>query len=199
MPNSTAPARALRADAQRNRQRILQISEQHFVAHGVTSSLEDIARGAGVGVGTLYRHFPTRDALLAELLAARQEHLNDQLADIRAGSSDAGTALQSWLAALAEWASAFDGLPAPLRDALVEKSSPLTLACEGYVAITDSFLVAAKDEGSARLGARARDLFLLVLATSWLRDAAMSDEMSSSATLDLIRDGWASSHSPSGK
>jgi AcrR family transcriptional regulator len=75
------PARKPRADAQRNRQRILEIAKQAFTRSGVDISLDDVARQAGIGAGTLYRHFPTRDALLeavyrtevAKLAAAEQE------------------------------------------------------------------------------------------------------------------------------
>jgi AcrR family transcriptional regulator len=187
--------RVLRADAQRNKDRILEVSEQHFIERGVTTSLEDIARGAGVGVGTLYRHFPTREDLIAGLLTSRQDRLHGQLDNIRASSPDAGAALDRWLSALADWASAFDGLPAPLRDAIEEKSSPLALTCEGYVAITDEFLGAAQREGSARPEKRGRDLFLMVLAASWARAAAMADTDTAEATIDLIRTGWTTAHS----
>ena len=53
-----------RADAQRNRERVLESAKQAFTRHGANASLDDIARDAGVGAGTLYRHFPTRDALI---------------------------------------------------------------------------------------------------------------------------------------
>src|SRR5262245_45914822 len=56
-----------RADAERNRRRLLEAARQTFAAAGANASLEDIARRAGVGIGTLYRHFPTRDALLADV------------------------------------------------------------------------------------------------------------------------------------
>ncbi len=55
----------LRADARRNRDRILKAAMQHFASHGIGASLEEIAKAAGVGAGTLYRHFPSREALLA--------------------------------------------------------------------------------------------------------------------------------------
>ena len=56
-----------RADAERNRQRLLDVAKTAFAEKGVSASLEDIAREAGVGIGTLYRHFPTRDALIDEI------------------------------------------------------------------------------------------------------------------------------------
>jgi len=191
MSGTTPGIRAPRADARRNRDRILEVAEQYFAEHGVAGSLDQVAKNAGVGAGTLYRHFPTREDLLAALLAAREDHLTQQLDAIRADSTDAATALHRWLAALADWACAFDGLPDPLREALSENVSPLTLTCQGYITTTDGFLAAAQHEGSARKGVRARDLFLLVLATSWARSAAMADDSSLAGMLDLLRSGWA--------
>jgi len=63
-----AVARPLRRDAQRNRDRILAAAAEAFAELGVETQMDDVARRAGVGVGTVYRHFPTKDALLAELM-----------------------------------------------------------------------------------------------------------------------------------
>jgi AcrR family transcriptional regulator len=67
--------RKLRADAQRNRELILEIAKAIFARDGVQASLDDIARRAGVGPGTLYRHFPNRDALIAAVYRSEVEKL----------------------------------------------------------------------------------------------------------------------------
>lgn len=72
---STAPSKPLRADARRNHERILAAAAAAFAAGGLEAQIEDIARSAGVGVGTVYRHFPTKDALVAALAAAHFERL----------------------------------------------------------------------------------------------------------------------------
>jgi AcrR family transcriptional regulator len=73
---SPPPAvRKLRADAQRNRERILEIARLAFRQHGAEASLDDIARQAGIGPGTLYRHFPTRDALIEAVYRSEVEKL----------------------------------------------------------------------------------------------------------------------------
>ena len=64
-----------RADAQRNRERILEVAKQAFTDSGATASLDDIAKEAGVGPGTLYRHFPTRDELLEAVYRTEVERL----------------------------------------------------------------------------------------------------------------------------
>ena len=68
-------ARKPRTDAQRNRQRILEVAKEAFTRLGANASLDDIARQAGVGPGTLYRHFPTRDALIEAVYRAEVEKL----------------------------------------------------------------------------------------------------------------------------
>jgi len=80
-----------RADAERNRQRLLDVAKRAFAEKGVSASLEDIAREAGLGIGTLYRHFPTRDALIDEIyrdegnrLAEAAQQLSAELAPTEA-------------------------------------------------------------------------------------------------------------------
>ena len=69
------PARKPRADAQRNRERILEVAKEVFTRDGATASLDDIARQSGIGPGTLYRHFPTRDALIEGVYRSEVEKL----------------------------------------------------------------------------------------------------------------------------
>ncbi|MEV0544526.1 TetR/AcrR family transcriptional regulator [Nocardia salmonicida] len=183
--------RAARTDKQRNRSHILGVAEQYFTEHGVSDSMNAIAKLAGVGAGTLYRHFPNRDALLAALLRARSDELKARRDAIRLEVHDSTAALAQWLEALGEWATAFNGLPEPLRLALNEGSSPLALTCQGYVTITDEFLSAAQGDGGARPAVRGKDLFLNVLAISWVREAALADEASGGALEDIMRAGWA--------
>jgi AcrR family transcriptional regulator len=81
----------LRADAQRNRDRILEIAKEAFTRSGINISLDDVARQAGIGAGTLYRHFPTREALLeavyrteVEKLAAAEREFTEKMLPIEA-------------------------------------------------------------------------------------------------------------------
>jgi AcrR family transcriptional regulator len=102
-------ARPMRADAARNRQLLLDAARHAFDRHGVTASLDDIARAAGVGPGTLYRHFPTRDQLV---LAVIDDGLTDihRLGTALLDEDDPMGALRRWLDAYVEQASMFDGL-----------------------------------------------------------------------------------------
>jgi AcrR family transcriptional regulator len=191
MTEAGSEPRKPRADRERNRTHILDVAEQFFAEHGVVGSMDAIAKQAGVGPGTLYRHFPNREALLAALLEARNEELESRRDAIRHDETDSATALARWLEALHEWVTAFDGLPEPLRVALHEESSPLALTCEGFVTTTDEFLAAARRDGAAQPWTRGRDLFLATLAIAWAGGAALADESSAQALRAIMRSGWA--------
>lgn len=184
-------ARKPRMDAQRNRSHILEVAEQFFSEQGVAGSLDAIAKRAGVGAGTLYRHFASRDALLAALLQARDQELDARRAAIQREEVDSTERLARWLDALIDWVTAFDGLPAPLRDALSEDGSPLSLTCQGFITTTEEFLRAAQHDGGAQPWVRGRDLFLSALATGWVSGAAMADDSSAQALRAMVRCGWA--------
>jgi AcrR family transcriptional regulator len=86
----------LRADAARNRARVLAAAEELFAEVGVDAQLLDIAKRAGVGAGTVYRHFPTKDVLFAEVLSARMSDLLDQADALSADSSPGGAFYTFW-------------------------------------------------------------------------------------------------------
>jgi AcrR family transcriptional regulator len=89
-------ARKPRADAQRNRERILEIAKQAFTRSGANISLDDVAKHAGVGAGTLYRHFPTRDALLEAVYRTEVEKLAAAERKLAATMPPLG-ALRAWM------------------------------------------------------------------------------------------------------
>lgn len=102
---STKPDRKPRSDAQRNRERILEIAKQAFTRFGANASLDDIAKEAGVGAGTLYRHFPNRDALLeavyrteVDKLAAAQKKFTETMPPLEA--------LRAWMLLFVDYIAA---------------------------------------------------------------------------------------------
>src|SRR5579884_266131 len=91
-----ATARPLRADAERNRQRILRAAAEVFTTRGLQTSLDEVARHAGVGVGTVYRRFPDKDALVEALFEERIQQIIG-LADAAWNEPDSWSALASFL------------------------------------------------------------------------------------------------------
>lgn len=90
------PGRKLRADAARNRQLLLDVAYAVFAEKGSAASLEEIARTAGVGIGTLYRHFPTRDALVEEVYRSASDQLARSAEELAAAHPPV-EALRQWL------------------------------------------------------------------------------------------------------
>jgi AcrR family transcriptional regulator len=88
--------KAMRADAQRNRDKLIEAAAVAFAEHGVEASLEEIARSAGVGIGTLYRHFPTREHLV-EVVYRREVELLCAAADELAQRERPDIALEQWM------------------------------------------------------------------------------------------------------
>ncbi len=98
---SERPVRPLRADAVRNRARILEAAEHVFAEAGAGAGMDEVAAAAGVGVGTLYRHFPTKDALVAAVLIGRMEQLAE-VGQTYLGSDRPGDALFEFLGRFVE-------------------------------------------------------------------------------------------------
>lgn len=179
----------LRADARRNRDRILRIAAKHFASHGIGASLEEIARAAEVGAGTLYRHFPSREALLAAALQERQAELLAASRQARKiGSAD--DALRDWLAALQNYLRTFNGLPAPVLAAVKERASPLALSCQTLITITGEFLARAQREGSARQSVTANDLFMSAIGIAWVLNRPDACGTTAEALGDLLAHGY---------
>ncbi|MDK3022714.1 helix-turn-helix domain-containing protein [Cupriavidus taiwanensis] len=187
LQSSTAPVS--RRDAQHNRVRILDVASQAFSSDGVDVSMDAIAKLAGVGPGTLYRHFPSKDALLAALLALHYERLDRRRVEIEAEEGDTGRTLELWIEALGDWMQAYDGLPEPLK-AACRVDSPLTPTCRDVIKTTERILKAAQDEGLARRTMTGRDIFLGALAIAWAGGTTAAAESTSNVLRDVLRDGW---------
>jgi AcrR family transcriptional regulator len=179
----------LRADARRNRDRVLKAAMGHFALRGVTASLDEIARAAGVGAGTLYRHFPSREALLAAALQDRQSELRIQ-AQVAHAIADADEALSVWLAALQDYLRTFNGLPEPVLTALKNRASPLTLSCDALVQITGEFLARAQQQGRARASVTAIELFLSTLGIAWVLSRTETDGDAAQGLNQIFANGY---------
>ncbi|WP_237224239.1 TetR/AcrR family transcriptional regulator [Rothia nasisuis] len=179
-------ARKPRADAVRNREKILEVASAAFEQDGVNISMDAIARQAGVGAGTLYRNFPNRSALIAAVLETRGVQAPESAADSLARGESALEALRAWLDATAKWFQTYEGLTDPMRQAVEEATSPLGMACHNVIAQLDQLLAAAQQEGNVRPGVTGRDLYLATLGMAWA--AQHSDNPD--ALYDLLARGW---------
>ena len=159
----------MRADARQNYDRLLVVAREVVIEHGADASLRDVARKAGVGLGTLYRHFPTREALLEALLRSNVDALTAQAAD-RETSSTPEDALVAWLHDSVALTHEYRGVGALLTAAMEDAESALYTSC---VALHDAGTRAverAQAVGVARADIDGTDLFALVAALAWLYD-----------------------------
>jgi len=181
--------RGMRADARRNYERLLSAAAAAFAEHGADDvSLEEIARRAGVGIGTLYRHFPTRQALLEAVYRDQVEALRAR-ADELLGSLPPGAALATWLRDLLEFGRTKRNLTSALLTTL-SKDSELLSSCSSMMrgAATD-VLRCAQEAGAARPDAEPTDLIRLVHAISLTADWAPGDHDQTDRLLALVLDG----------
>ncbi len=152
------PERPLRADARRNRERVLVAARAAFAESGYGVPLDVIAARAGVGPGTVYRHFPTKEALFEAVTVAR---VRDLVALARAGADapEPGAALDAFLARLADEASAKRDLPDALGGA---GEAAVAIARTELHEALDALLARARSAGAVRAGIGATELMALL-------------------------------------
>jgi AcrR family transcriptional regulator len=149
--------RPQRADARRNRERLLEAASAAFGERGTDASLEDIARTAGVGIGTLYRHFPTRDALMAEVFRRNVDELCDGAEQLLA-ELPPDEALGEWMQRFVRYVAVKKGLATHLKSVISADSELFTYSHDRVTGCFEELLQAAKDAGAIRSDVTAEDL-----------------------------------------
>jgi AcrR family transcriptional regulator len=151
----------MRADARRNRQRVVAAARQCMATEGLEASMEDIARAAGVGVGTVYRHFPNKDELVDALANERFERLRD-LALEALDQADPGKAFEQFMRTAAQ----IQTDDRALSELLVSRPAAMTLAAErvDMLGLTNQVLRRAQKAGAVRKDAEARDIPMILCA-----------------------------------
>ena len=185
----TAPShdKPLRKDAQRNREKLLAAAVELFAERGTEGSLEEVAKRAGVGIGTLYRHFPTRDALVeaayrnevAQLRAAADELLAELPPD---------RALEAWVRRFVEYGTAKRGMRDALQSIAGAGSALFTDTRGQVVEAVAVLLKAGAEAGTLRADVEAEDV-LRAMSAIWL--VADGDDWAEDAlrVLRLVMDG----------
>ncbi|MDR3516659.1 MAG: helix-turn-helix domain containing protein [Azospirillaceae bacterium] len=159
----------MRADAKKNRSHILTVARELVIGHGADASMRDIARRADVGLATLLRHFPTREALFEALVCTNLDALT-QKADELETSNSPDEALVSWFHEWVEFARSYRGVVAMMAAAHTNPDSALYASCAAVHAASARLLVRAQAEGMARTDMNGDDLFGLMSALGWLID-----------------------------
>ncbi|MFB6610841.1 TetR/AcrR family transcriptional regulator [Agromyces sp. NPDC056379] len=155
MSSSLSPRR----DARRNHERLLVEAKQLFAERGIDAPLDELAVRAGVGAGTVYRHFPNRDALVRELYDTAVADLHD-FAPQFLGAETGWQAIELWLELVSGWLAASPHLPAVMRR--VAELDPSHRPAAEFVPMMDAVVARAKAEGALRQDVTAVDLSVMV-------------------------------------
>jgi AcrR family transcriptional regulator len=180
------PTRRPRADAQRNAALLLAAAREVFAEDGSDACLETIATRAGVGIGTLYRHFPNRDALVAAVFRDAVDSAQARAVALLE-SPDPGDALATWLREQMDQSSACRGLAAEAMIMMLDESGGR--ACASLRTAGAKLLARAQQAGRASAAADIDDLLRLVNAIGLATEDAPDREAQADRLFALMMDG----------
>jgi len=178
----------LRADAQRNRDKLLIAATEAFAEDGEDIALEAVAARAGVGIGTLYRHFPSRDALVVAAYQQEVDSLSAAAGDLL-DSQPADEALSRWLERFADYIAAKRSMGDALRTAVSSSDAAVFVDCRGRILDALRLLLAAgAADGTLRPDVDPEDVMRVVNAI-WYVPAGPEWRATIGRMLDLVIDG----------
>jgi AcrR family transcriptional regulator len=182
--STSSAAKPRRADARRNYEALLEAGKVVFARAGTDAPMEDVAGEAGVGQGTLYRHFPSRDHLFVAIMREQVELLEARARDLLE-KPDAWEALTEWLRLYQNGAFRYRGMSARVGSGLAEDASPMAAACAPMKAGFADLFARAVDEGLVHDGITALQLLTLVASLPEQSSAVSSSEV----YLDIVLRG----------
>lgn len=194
MTDSPVPTRRserpMRADARRNFERLVTVAAAAFAEHGPDAPLDEIARRAGVGIGTLYRHFPTRQALLEAVYREQMEALAAEAEELFAATSP-GDALATWLRSVLAYNVTYRGLKeALLHGAGGGQGSELVSSAHAHMrAAGAALLTRAQQAGAMRDDLDIMDLLRLVYGIALANEKAPESAIRANRCLLIMIDG----------
>ncbi|MCX5328510.1 TetR/AcrR family transcriptional regulator [Streptomyces sp. NBC_00140] len=184
----TATTRGLRADARRNRERLLEVAARAFSETGTDASLEAIAKDAGVGIGTLYRHFPTREALLEAAYRNELARVCDSVTELLA-QLPPDQAMRRWMDLFIDYLATKQGMADALKAVIASgEEDPFAESLDRISTAISTLLHAGAEVGVLRSDVDPLDVgfslggVLLITSDKGLRDRA-------GRMLDLLLDG----------
>jgi AcrR family transcriptional regulator len=193
---SATDARPLRADARRNRDRLLDAAVRAFSQDRPDVTLDAIAKDAGVGIGTLYRHFPTREALVEAAYRNELARLCDAVAELlQAQPPD--QALRAWMDRFVDYMTTKRGMADALRAVIASGGNPYAQSRDRLIAAITTLLRAAAAAGTVRPGIEPADVLAGLSGVSLAAgEPAQRDQ--ASRVLDLLMDGLRYRAGPAG-
>jgi AcrR family transcriptional regulator len=180
----TQRVRPLRADAVRNRARVLEVAWETFASEGLSVPIDEIARRAGVGLGTVYRHFPSKDDLVRAIVSDRLQQVIDE-ADSQLQTGDPAEALFTFLRSVVlGWGATDVGLKNALANSDIKINARGVR--EPFLAVIDKLLRAAQQAGTARTDIGATEVKALIVGCQAMQ--TYNDKVARRA-INVILDG----------
>ncbi|MGI5144461.1 MULTISPECIES: TetR/AcrR family transcriptional regulator [unclassified Streptomyces] len=184
--STTRQHRPLRADAQRNEDRLLRAAAAAFAQEGANASVKDIAREAGVGVGTLYRRFPSKE-LLVEATYRHELQLLCEAAPELAASLTPPDALRTWMERFIDFMATKHGMANALRVVLTDEGERLQTRAHLAEAV-GHLLAAGMSQGVTRTDVRAQDVLMALGGFSLVADTEHQPDLAMKL-IDLLLHG----------
>ena len=181
--------RVMRADAARNRSRLLDAATAAFADRGADASLDDIAKAAGLGIGTLYRHFPTREDLVLAVYGAQIDALDQRSREL-ATSDDPGEALREWMRGFVDFYAVKQGMVTLLRTMMNgSRAGQFEQTRATMRAAAERVLAPATEAGVIRQDVAAPELIRALGGICLTSDPKSTPPSSTLALVDLVYDG----------
>jgi AcrR family transcriptional regulator len=179
----------MRADAQRNRDRIVEVAREVFREQGYDASLDEVAKRAGVGAGTLYRHFPRRENLLDAVMQSWVDRVDEAAAKVLAHEGPPRELLLAWFTAYVALVSLHKGGPAKITSAMGDPTSPIVQKCQVLTRATDRVVARLHDEDALRADVGSVQICRLVGGVAAVADQGGLDESAVRPLLEVVADG----------
>jgi AcrR family transcriptional regulator len=183
----------LRADARRNRVRVLDAAETVFADRGLSAPVEDIARQAGVGIGTIYRHFPTKEALFEAIIVSRYERLVTE-ADALSAGDDPGAAFFGLFTRMVQEAAAKKTFADPLARAGIDVKAATSKAGQDLVRAFTTLLTRAQQAHAVRDDVHVAEVMAILAGACLGAEHTNWDNSLQARTLAIVFDGLRPTH-----
>jgi AcrR family transcriptional regulator len=179
----------MRADAKRNYDKIVEVAALTFREKGYDAPLDEIAKRACVGPGTLYRHFPTREALIDAVMQNWIANVHESAEKALAHEGDARDRLMAWFEEYAARLTVHKGVAAKITAALGDASSPMANKCQTYAAANAKVLEALRSEGAVRPTVDALEVLRLIGGIATVADQSNLPPEAVRPMLAVVADG----------
>jgi AcrR family transcriptional regulator len=180
---------AMRADAKRNRERLIEAAREVFREQGYDASLDEVAKRAGVGAGTLYRHFPSRDVLMDAIMQSWVDRVNDAADKVLVHEGSPRDLLMAWFETYVGLISMHKGGPAKITSAMGDESSPIVTKCQVLKAATQRVVDRLEADDALREHIEAVQMCRLVGGVAAVADNAGLGQDAVRPLLEVIADG----------